>query len=291
VSVFKEGDIVQITDTKGRMYRLQLKSGNEFHTHRGHIPHNDIIGKSEGSVITSSNNNKYLAFKPLLLDQVLSMKRGAAVIYPKDSATILVEADIFPGAHVVEAGAGSGGLSLFLLRAIGQEGKLVSCEIRADFAQVARENVERIYGENPSNWELVNLDFNSAVSTFPDASVDRIILDMLAPWECFQSASRILKPGGVLAIYVATTTQMSRSVETLRILNQFAEPRSGETLVRLWHVEGLSVRPEHRMSGHTGFIITARRLAAGAEGFALKRKPAPGAYGEDWTAPNLPDSQ
>lgn len=287
MSTFSFGDVVQLTDTKGRMYRIVLKDDGEFHTHRGHIKHKDIIGKPDGSVITSSNNNKYLAFKPLLLDQVLSMKRGAAVIYPKDSATILIEADIFPSAHVVEAGAGSGGLSLYLLRAVGQTGKLISCEVREDFATIARNNIEGIYGQQPENWELRISDFNTAMNDVENESMDRIVLDMLAPWECLRTATRILKPGGVLAIYVATTTQMSRTVETLRLLGMWAEPRSQETLVRLWHVEGLSVRPEHRMSGHTGFVITARRLAEGSEGFLLKRKPAPGAYGDDWNPPEL----
>lgn len=269
------------------MYRIVLKENDEFHTHRGHIKHNDVVGKPDGSVITSSNNNKYLAFKPLLLDQVLSMKRGAAVIYPKDSATILVEADIFPGAVVVEAGAGSGGLSLYLLRAVGQAGRLISCEVREDFATIAKTNIETIYGPEPMNWDLRISDFNTAMANTAHESVDRVILDMLTPWDCLQLATKILKPGGVVAIYVATTTQMSRTVETLRMLDMWAEPRSQETLVRLWHVEGLSVRPEHRMSGHTGFVITARRLAQGAEGFSRKRKPAPGAYGEDWNPPEL----
>lgn len=287
MSNFAFGDIVQLSDTKGRMYRVQLKENQEFHTHRGHIQHNDIVGKPDGSVITSSNNNKYLAFKPLLLDQVLSMKRGAAVIYPKDSATILIEADIFPGAKVVEAGAGSGGLTLYLLRAIGEYGKLISCEVREDFASIARLNVEQVYGQDPTNWDLRNSDFISAMEDIETASIDRVVLDMLAPWECLRTATRIMKPGGVLAVYVATTTQLSRTVETLRLLQNWAEPRSQETLVRLWHVEGLSVRPEHRMSGHTGFVVTARRLADDAEGFQLKRKPAPGAYGVDWLPPEI----
>lgn len=291
MSTFQFGDIAQLTDTKGRMYRIVLKENDEFHTHRGHIKHNDVVGKPDGSVITSSNNNKYLAFKPLLLDQVLSMKRGAAVIYPKDSATILVEADIFPGAVVVEAGAGSGGLSLYLLRAVSQSGKLISCEMREDFALIAKKNIETIYGPEPQNWDLRVTDFNTAMADSEPESVDRVILDMLAPWDCLQLATKILKPGGVIAIYVATTTQMSRTVETLRLLGMWAEPRSQETLVRLWHVEGLSVRPEHRMSGHTGFVITARRLAQGAEGFLLKRKPAPGAYGEDWNPPEVNNSE
>lgn len=291
MTTFVFGDIVQLTDTKGRMYRIVLKENDEFHTHRGHIKHNDITGKPDGSVITSSNNNKYLAFKPLLLDQVLSMKRGAAVIYPKDSATILIEADIFPGATVVEAGAGSGGLSLYLLRAVGEQGSLISCEVRDDFAKIARSNVEGIYGADPSNWDLRITDFNSAMMETENETIDRVILDMLAPWDCLRVATRIMKPGGVIAIYVATTTQMSRTVETLRLLGMWAEPRSQETLVRLWHVEGLSVRPEHRMSGHTGFVITARRLAEGAEGFLLKRKPAPGAYGDDWNPPELGSSE
>lgn len=285
---FRAGDRVQLSDAKGNKHTIVLEPGKSFHTHRGAIAHSDVIGLPEGSVIRSTNGSDYLLLRPLLLDHILAMPRGAAVIYPRDAGQILIEADIFPGATVVEAGVGSGGLSSYLLRAIGPTGQLVSFERREDFAATAQKNVEA-FGLAGDNWQVILGDLQQAVELKPElvGQVDRMILDMLAPWECLESAASLLKPGGVLCIYVATTTQLSRVAETMKITQRWTEVRAWESLVRGWHLEGLSVRPEHRMVGHTGFLLAARRMADGVQPLLRKSKPAPGAYGSDWTPPTI----
>ncbi len=190
------------------------------------------------------------------------MPRGAAIIYPKDAAQIIVEADIYPGAKVVEAGVGSGALSSYLLRAIGDRGHLYSFERREEFAQIAQANVKIHLGEEPKNWSVEIGDLQDRLpQVCKQGSVDRIVLDMLAPWECIEVSAQALRPGGVLVCYVATVTQLSRTVEEVRTQGGFTDPQSWETLVRPWHIEGLAVRPEHRMIGHTAFLVMARRLA------------------------------
>ena len=278
---FAAGDQVQLTDPKGRMHQIVLQPGGTFHTHRGSLKHDDLIGAPEGSVITATSGTAYVALRPLLADYTLAMKRGATIVYPKDAAQILAYADVFPGARVLEAGAGSGALSCWLLRAIGPEGQLVSFEARADFAEIARANVTRFYGEVPPQWRLETGRLDGAAAGEP-ASFDRVILDMLAPWECLPDAAAVLAPGGLICCYVATTTQLSRVVEELRAHGGFFEPAAWETLARGWHVDGLAVRPDHRMIGHTGFLVTARRLAEGVTAPPRRRRPAKGAHpGED----------
>ncbi|MET8143837.1 tRNA (adenine-N1)-methyltransferase [Sphaerisporangium sp. NPDC005288] len=275
---FRPGDQVQLTDPKDKRHTVTLKEGGVFHTHKGSIPHDDLIGSPEGSVVRSSGGTPYLAFRHLLQDYAVSMPRGAAVVYPKDAAQIVAMADVFPGARVVEAGVGSGALTCFLLRAVGESGTVTSYERREDFAEVARKNVEKFYGGPMQQWRLVVGDL---VASLDESDVDRVILDMLAPWECVDAAAKALTPGGVICCYVATTTQLSRTVESLRDHGSFTEPHSWETLVRDWHVEGLAVRPGHRMVGHTGFLVTARRMADGVTPPPRRRRPAKGAYGEE----------
>lgn len=282
---FQYGDRVQLSDAKGNKHTLVLTAEKVFHTHKGAIAHDDIVKLSDGSKIVSTNGTEYLLLRPLLLDHILAMPRGAAVIYPRDSATILIEGDIFPGATVLEAGVGSGGLSSYLLRAIGTDGKLFSIERRADFAANAASNIESFFGAKPANWTIEVGDLQEYENPELVQGVDRIILDMLAPWECTDKVFEFLKPGGVLVAYVATTTQLSKTVELLRLEQRWTEPRAFETLTRGWHLEGLSVRPEHRMVGHTGFLLTTRRLADGVAPFKKRSKPAPGAYGADWVPP------
>ena len=278
---FAAGDQVQLTDPKGRMHQIVLQPGGTFHTHRGSLKHDDLIGAPEGSVITATGGTAYVALRPLLADYTLAMKRGATIVYPKDAAQILAYADVFPGARVLEAGAGSGALSCWLLRAIGPEGQLVSFEARADFAEIARANVTRFYGEVPPQWRLETGRLDVAAAGEP-TSFDRVILDMLAPWECVPGAAAALIGGGLICCYVATTTQLSRVVEELRAHGGFFEPAAWETLARGWHVDGLAVRPDHRMIGHTGFLVTARRLAEGVTAPPRRRRPAKGAHpGED----------
>ena len=259
---FKAGDKVQLSGPKGRIYTITLAEGGLFGTHRGDIRHDDVIGKPEGSVIANQFGIEYLALRPLLTDFVMSMPRGAAIIYPKDSAQIIVEADIFPGAKVVEAGVGSGALSLYLLRAIGPSGQLDSFERREEFADIARANVVTHTGRNPENWRTHIGNLQDLLPKVVKAgTADRVVLDMLAPWECIEQVADALIPGGLVLGYVATVTQLSRFLEGLRSSGHFAEPKAWESMVRGWHLEGLAVRPEHRMIGHTGFLVTARRIA------------------------------
>ena len=327
---FAPGDQVQLTDPKGRKHLVLLAEGRTFHTHRGGLAHDDLIGAPEGTVVKSSAGTPYVALRPLLADFTLSMSRGAAVVYPKDAAQIIALADIFPGARVLEAGAGSGALSCWLLRSVGEDGLLVSYERRADFADIARANVERFFGAPHPAWQLRVGDLMevtggpadpaaqadagglailadepdaaglAALADEPDAaalagqvfpnggpdhagpadSFDRVVLDMLAPWEFAHLAASALIPGGVLCCYVATVTQLSRTVESIREQGSFDEPMAWESLVRGWHVDGLAVRPEHRMVGHTGFLITARRLAQGITAPPRRRRPAKGSREE-----------
>lgn len=284
---FAVGDRVQLSDAKGRLHSVTLQAGGNFFTHKGAIAHDDIVGRPEGSIVVSAAGTEYLVLRPLMLDHVLAMPRGAAVIYPKDSAQIVVNADIFPGAVVVEAGVGSGGLSGYLLRAIGEHGILHSFERRSDFAETAQKNVTSFLGSTPPNWQVRVGDLQDVLPTIPElqGAVDRVVLDMLAPWECMDAVEAALVPGGVLCCYIATTTQMSKFVEVLRLRQCWTEPRAWETLVRTWHLEGLAVRPDHRMIGHTGFLVTTRKLAPGVKPFLKRSKPAKGAYGEDYTPP------
>jgi tRNA (adenine57-N1/adenine58-N1)-methyltransferase len=270
---FQVGDRVQLTDPKGRMHTIVLEPGGAYHTHRGIVAHDDLIGRPDGSVVSSSGSTAYLALRPLLADYVLSMPRGAQVIYPKDAAQIVAMGDIFPGARVLEAGAGSGALSCSLLRAVGSSGTLHSWEIRDDFAAVARRNVEAFFGGPHPAWTLRVGD----VAETQDIGYDRIILDMLAPWEMIDLLERALEPGGVFVGYVATTPQLSELVEALRANGGFTEPRAWESLVRDWHAEGLAVRPDHRMIAHTAFLITSRKLAPGVTAPPRRRKPSKGA--------------
>ncbi len=278
---FAAGDRVQLTDNKGRLHTITLEPGREFHTHHGRLAHDDLIGSPDGSVVANSSGIEYLALRPLLADYVMSMPRGAAVIYPKDAGQIVTMADIFPGARVVEAGVGSGALSMSLLRAVGDEGELVSFERREDFADIARGNARAFFGREHPAWRV---EVGDLVESLPGAvgaaSVDRVVLDMLAPWECLDVVGDALVPGGVLICYVATATQLSRVAEAMRSHGGFTEPSAWESLVRGWHLEGLAVRPEHRMHGHTGFLITTRRLAPGVAAPRRTRRPARGADDE-----------
>jgi tRNA (adenine57-N1/adenine58-N1)-methyltransferase catalytic subunit len=303
---FAPGDQVQLTDPKGRRHRVVLEAGRSFHTHRGALAHDDLIGSPEGCVVSSSGGTAYVALRPLLADYTLSMARGAAVVYPKDAAQIVGLADIFTGARVLEAGAGSGALSCWLLRAVGEAGLLISYERRPDFAEIARQNVERYFGGPHPAWRLIvgDLPADAAAATGgsacsdssdtgshsdshsgahaglpPEAAggMDRVVLDMLSPWEHTAAAARSLIPGGLVCCYLATTTQLSRTVEALRGHGSFDEPTAWESLLRGWHVDGLAVRPEHRMIGHTGFLVTARRLADGVTPPPRRRRPSTGA--------------
>src|SRR5450756_837073 len=286
----RPGDRVQLTDPRGRLHTITLTPGASFHTHKGYFTHEQLIGAPEGSVVRNTAGIEYLAVRPLLADFVLSMPRGAAVVYPKDAGQIVAMADIYPGARVVEAGVGSGALAMSLLRAVGDGGMLHSIERRADFGEIARANVEGLFGGPHPAWTLSVGDLSDVLPMPSEpGSIDRVVLDMLAPWENLEAVATALAPGGVLIAYLATTTQLSRIAEDLRADGRFTEPHAWESMVRGWHLEGLAVRPEHRMIGHTGFLITTRRMADGIEVPVLRRRPAKGAYPADaeWTPEEL----
>jgi len=272
---FRYGDRVQLTDAKGKLYSITLTAGGEWHTHKGMLKHDELVGLPEGSIVKTNQDLKFQAFRPLLSDFVLSMPRGATIIYPKDAAMILGVADIKPGIRVLEAGVGSGALSISILRAITDTGYLHSVEVREDFAEISRANIERYFGKVPKNWQLT---IGALQDQVLDTDFDRVLLDMLAPWECVEIASKALVPGGVLLAYVATTTQLSKLAEAIKECGNFTEPESSETIVRGWHHEGLAVRPQHRMIAHTGFLIFARRMAPGVAVLQRRRRPSKGSY-------------
>ena len=284
---FRVGDRVQLTGPKNRLHTITLREGGELHTHHGVLPHSTLIGIPDGSVVVNSAGHEYLALRPLLRDFVMSMPRGAAIVYPKDAAQILSEADVFPGAVVVEAGVGSGALSLWLLRAIGDAGRLVSFERRPEFAEVAQANVETFLGHRPASWDVRVGDLVTELPTAVEpGTVDRVILDMLAPWECIDAVAEALTPGGVVLCYIATATQLSRVAEYIRNTGLFTEPDANE---------GLAVRPDHRMVAHTGFLLWARRLAPGAVAPEQKRRASKSSYGDEdvelWTPGAVGDRQ
>ncbi len=282
------GELVQLTDPRGTKKTITTNVGAILHTHRGQLAHDSIIGAAEGSTVVSDRGIEFLIQRPALEDYVLGMPRGAAVIYPKDAARIVSLADIGFGTTVVEAGAGSGALTCYLLRACGPQGHVTSIERRSDFAEIAGENVCRWFGGMPTSWSLVEgdlADLPGAGSVAGLTGRDAVVLDMLAPWECLDAAHRMLRPGGSLVVYVATTTQLSRVVETMRESRRWVEPRAEESIIRTWHLDGLAVRPDHRMSGHTGFLVATRRMAKGQLAPERKRRPAPGAYGVDYRGP------
>ncbi|OYN91441.1 transposase [Parenemella sanctibonifatiensis] len=279
------GEWVTFTDPKGRVKSILLREGGAYHTTKGGISHDDVIGQPDGTVATSVEGQQFLVLRPLLAEYTVMMRRGAAIIYPKEAARIIAGADIFPGARVLEAGVGSGALTLWVLRAIGPTGTLHSYERRAEFAEIARGNVETFLGGPHPAWQLRQQALPDGIGPEP---IDRAILDMLAPWDCIDAVADRLVPGGILCVYLATTTQLGRVVETIRAHTGFTEPEATETMNRDWHVQGLAIRPSHGTSPHTGFLVMARKLAPGVQSPLRKRRPAPGAYGPDYTGPRPP---
>jgi tRNA (adenine57-N1/adenine58-N1)-methyltransferase len=257
---FHPGERALLIDARGRRYLITLSSGKQFHSHLGAVAHDDLIGAPEGTYVTSTGGSRVLALRPTLKDFVLKMRRGAQVVYPKDIALILVYADVFPGATVVEAGTGSGSLTLALLRAVGEQGRVISYEAREDHHAQAVENVEAWYeglGGKPDNLDLRIGDVFEGV---PERDVDRLILDLPEPWRAVGTATGSLAPGGVMCCYVPTVPQVSQTVEAMRA-GGFGIIETLEGLLRTWNVEGASVRPDHRMVAHTGFVITGRKIA------------------------------
>jgi tRNA (adenine57-N1/adenine58-N1)-methyltransferase len=256
------GERVLLTDTRDRRYLIVLATGKQFHSHLGAIEHDELIGAPEGSMVRTTSGAALTAFRPTLSDFVLKMKRGAQVVYPKDIGLILIYADVFPGATIVEAGTGSGSLTLALSRAVGHEGRVISYEMRQDHHDQAVENVNAWYegsGGKPENLELRVGDLFEGIQ---ETGVDRMILDLPEPWHALRPGGVVdsLAPGGVFCCYLPTIPQVSQTVEAMRRA-RFSFLNTLEGLVRTWNIDGQSVRPDHRMVAHTGFIVTGRKLA------------------------------
>ena len=254
------GERVLLIDSRDRRYLITLATGKQWHSHSGVLDHDVLIGTPEGTSVRTSGGAKVLAFRPTLADYVLKMKRGAQVVYPKDIALILVYADVFPGAKVLEAGSGSGSLTLALSRAVGHEGRVVSYELREDHHERAVENIELWYsgsGGKPENLELRVGDLFDGV---PEMGFDRMVLDLPEPWRAIGQATSSLRPGGILCCYLPTVPQVEKVVAAMRT-GGFDLVNTFEGLIRTWNIDGQSVRPDHRMVAHTGFIVTGRRLA------------------------------
>jgi tRNA (adenine57-N1/adenine58-N1)-methyltransferase len=253
----RSGDNVLLLDPKGRRYLVRLQAGGEFHHHLGVVAHDQMIGFEEGRWVDSTGGGRFLVLRPRLADFILKMKRGAQVVYPKDLGPLLTFADVGPGMTVLEAGTGSGALTLALVRAVGPEGRVVSVERREDHAAVAQRSIERFFGGVPHN---LDLRVGEVETMIEEISPERLILDLPEPWHSVTGAARGQPPGGVLCSYLPTVPQVQSLVEQLRAAGAFAAIEVFETLHRGWNVDGRSVRPDHRMVGHTGFITIARRI-------------------------------
>ncbi len=279
------GERVVLRDRKDRRYLITLADEGEWHSHAGALAHADLIGKVEGSALMTSKGMEVVAYRPTVEDFTLKMQRGAQVVYRKDQAMITALADVRPGCTVVEAGAGSGALSLALLQAVGPTGRLISYERREDHIGHARRNVADFLGGEPENWDLRLGDLAEAL---PELSCDRVVLDMLEPWTVVDGVAQALNPGGIVIVYTPTVPQVMRLTEALNEDGRFALVETTETLLRPWHVSGLAVRPDHRMVAHTAFLTTARRVPRYEEG-GPGRQRGTAASGIEWPDPNAQD--
>jgi tRNA (adenine57-N1/adenine58-N1)-methyltransferase len=250
-------ETVLLIDNKDRKYLVRLQAGGQFHYHLGIVPHDEMIGREAGMRVTSTGGGSLLVLRPRLADFVLKMPRGATVVYPKDMGPIAIYADIAPGMTVLEAGTGSGALTLALLRFVGPAGRVVSVERREDHAAHARKTIVRWLGEVPPNLDLRIGEVEEAIE---DLRPERIVLDLPEPWHAVPVAAEHQPGGAVLCAYLPTVPQIQTLTEAMRDSNRFAQIEVFETLFRTWTVEGRSVRPDHRMVGHTGFLVVARRV-------------------------------
>lgn len=263
MSQLQSGERIHLVDKKGRQYALTLKAGDRYQLSGHKIAHDDLIGKPDGSLVTLSGNKTMLALKPTFGDYVLKMPRGAQVLYPKDLALIPMWADVYPGARVFEAGTGSGALTMALLRAVGPRGIVVTYEAREDFAKTAMTNIERYMGPMPN---LISLRRNvyEGISLLDDGlPFDRLVLDLPEPWQVVPHAAQVLRSGGMYLSFVPTVPQVVQTVEALEKAMVFGMIETFESLLRTWSIQGRSVRPDHRMVAHSGFITVARKIESG----------------------------
>jgi len=254
---FESGDACLLYDAKGRRYLIDLISGREFHSHRGALPHDTIIGSPEGASLETTSGTFLTVLRPRLADYVLKMARGATVLYPKDAAALIVWADVGPGMTVLEAGTGSGGLAMMLTRAVGPTGRIVSVERRPDHATLARKRIAGFFGSVP---EWLDLRVGEVADVVDEVAPDRIVLDVPDPWETVGPAAEYLPGGGVFACYVPNVPQVEHVRAAIDETDRFLEIASFEVMMREWSVSGRSVRPSHRMVGHTGFLTVARKV-------------------------------
>lgn len=254
--LLQAGEDVILVDPKGEEHLLTLTHGKPFGTHKGNILHDDIIGKPDGSLIWTARGTGYRVYRPTFSQYIMNLKRHAQIIYPKDIGPILLWADIFPGAIVIEAGIGWGALTFKLLEAVGPNGHVTSYEIREDFAESGKRTVLRFLGDAP-NLDVKVQDIYSGIE---EKEVDRIILDLPEPWRAVHHAADALIPGGILLSYLPSTIQVKQLVDTLVEHGSFSEPEVFEVIHRPWHVKGLSVRPVQWMFSHSAFIITSRKI-------------------------------
>ncbi|MCA9454404.1 MAG: tRNA (adenine-N1)-methyltransferase [Nitrospiraceae bacterium] len=262
MKTFQSGERVHLIDKKERPYALTLKAGEIFQHSGDRISHDDIIGKPDGTAVQFSNGKLMVAVHPTLAEYTLKMPRGAQVIYPKDLAVIPMWADIYPGARVFEAGVGSGALTMALLRAVGDRGCVVSYEMREDFAATATKNIERFMGKVPNHFLQIRnayegIEIGEGASSW---LFDRVVLDLPEPWRVVPHAARALRSGGLYLSYVPTVPQVMQTVQALEQSRVFTMVQNFETLLRTWNIKGRSVRPDHRMVAHSGFITVARKV-------------------------------
>ncbi len=259
----QNGERIHLVDKKGRSYALTLKAGDTFHFSGETIPHDELIGKPDGSLMELSRGKRMLALRPTFGEYVVKMPRGAQVLYPKDLALITMWGDVYPGARVFEAGTGSGALTMALLRAVGPKGSVVTYEARDDFARMAMANIERYLGA-PANLTLCRRNAYEGIDLPEDGvSFDRLVLDLPEPWQVVPHAAKVLRSGGVYLSFVPTVPQVMQTVEALEGAAVFGMIQTFETLLRTWSIQGRSVRPDHRMVAHSGFLTVARKVEPG----------------------------
>jgi len=263
MSELRNGERIHLVDKKGRQYALTLKAGDHYQLSGHKIAHDELIGKPDGSRVTLSGGKTMIALRPTFGEYVLKMPRGAQVLYPKDLALIPMWADVYPGARVFEAGTGSGALTIALLRAVGPLGLVVTYEAREDFARTAMTNIERYMGAVP-NLVLLRKNAYEDIDLLDDGvPFDRLVLDLPEPWQVVPHAADVLRSGGVYLSFVPTVPQVQQTVDALERTGVFGMVETFETLLRTWSIQGRSVRPDHRMVAHSGFLTVARKVEAG----------------------------